>query len=112
MTPIARIRRAIDREWIKAGWSGGQTLRHRLIALAPLLILALPALLVETFSYVTAVVFVISGACLAGVVTLWIEGRRMAGTGAFSSKRSERFVRRSQSKRAGEKNTPSKGFKD
>ncbi len=98
--PIARIRRAIDREWIRVGWLGGQTLRHRLIACVPLLILTVPALLVEAFSYEAAAVFIIGGVCLAGVVTLWIEARRMAGTGAFSSERSARFVRRSRAKKA------------
>ncbi len=71
----------------------------------PLLILTVPALLVEAFSYEAAAVFIIGGVCLAGVVTLWIEARRMAGTGAFSSERSARFVRRSRVKK-GEKDPP------
>lgn len=94
MTPLARIRRAIDREWIRVGWAGTQTLKHRLISLAPLLICSVPALILEPFSYGASVALILTGVCLTATLGLWIEKRRLAGTGHFLSKRSERVVRR------------------
>jgi hypothetical protein len=97
MTPIARIRRAIDREWIRVGWVGSQTLKQRLIALVPLLIFTVPGLIVN--SYALGGAFILTGMCLTATVTFWIEARRLAGTGSFSSKRSERFTKRSRRSR-------------
>ena len=96
MKPIACFRRAVDREWIRVGWAGTQTLKHRLIALVPLLIFAVPALIIEPVSYGAGAVFLLTGMVLTIVASLWVEGRRLVGTGSFSSKRSERFVRRSR----------------
>ena len=81
MKPIARIRRAIDREWIRVGWVGTQTLKHRLMSLGPLLVLTVPALIIEPFSYGAAGAFLLSGVLLTIVASLWIERRRLAGTG-------------------------------
>ena len=60
----------------------------------PLLIFMVPAVMVERLSYAAGAVFLISGLCLAIMTTVWIECRRITGTGAFSTKRSERFLRR------------------
>jgi hypothetical protein len=98
---IARIRRAIDREWIRVGWKGTQTSKHRLMSLGPLLIFTIPTLIVEPFSYGAAGAFFLTGFCLTVALSLWIEGRRMAGTGSFSSRRSERFAKRSRKGREG-----------
>ena len=43
MAKIAhRLRRIIDKEWIRVGWAGMPTLRHHLIAFAPVAVLLVP----------------------------------------------------------------------
>ena len=91
MKIIADVRRMIDREWIKVDWAGGQTLTHRLIAAAPLAVALLVSILLPRgFGIVAGGV----GLFATVVITIWIEGRRMAGTGAFSTRRSDKIAKR------------------
>lgn len=100
MKPIPRLRRIIDREWIRVGWSGHLTWKHRLIMAAPFTLVGGAAILVEPLSRTAAVIVVFTGFCLTGALGLWISCRAMAGTGSFSSRRSERFVRRERARKA------------
>lgn len=92
MEALGPIRRIIDRDWIKVDWCGSQTLVHRLIAVAPLLLCGVLGGLVP--SYRVGVVVGVIGVLATAATTMWIEGRRLIGTGAFSSRRSANFVRR------------------
>jgi len=92
MPIIDHVRRIIDREWIRVDWSGTQTLKHRAISLVP------PAMAMGLASISPSLTLAIALG-LAGVLgyvamAIWIEGRRLKGTGALSTKRSERFVAR------------------
>ncbi len=89
-----RVVRMADREWIRAGWIGSQTVRHRLLACIPLILLGLPALLLEPFGYDGAIGLVLMGVVLSAIATMAIEGRRM--TALRNARRSERVFRASQ----------------
>ena len=81
----------------QASWCGSHTLRHRLIAFSPVLLgstlasLPLPRWL--------QTLLVVSGFIGFSAVTMWIEVRRMTGTGAFSTRRSEQCLRRNRLRR-------------
>jgi len=91
---IDKVRSMIDREWIKVDWCGSQTLVHRLIAATPLLAATVAASLQSSRPVGLGVVMV--GVAGFVAISIWIEGRRLAGTGAFSTRRSERFVLRTR----------------
>ncbi len=91
---IRRVVRMVDRKWIRAGWVGSQTARHRLLACIPLILLGLPALLLEPFGYDVAIGLILMGVVLSAVATMSIEGRRMAAL--RNARRSERVFRASQ----------------
>lgn len=97
MKLLSPLRSAIDREWVRVDWSGSQTVRHRVIAAAPLMLVVVSTLLPVP----RAVQFIalLAGLCLSITVTMWIEARRWVGAGAFSTRRSENFVRRLRAKR-------------
>ena len=97
MKMIAYVRRLIDREWIKVDWVGGQTLTHRAIALVPLAVATIVTSLQPSYS--VGIAFVIVGFAGTIAVSMWIEGRRLAGTGALSTERSSRFVKRTRQHR-------------
>ncbi len=79
---LRRVLRAIDREWIRVGWVGMQTLRHRMIALSPLLIVTPAAMLIEHWAYDAGAVIVVVGVVAASIATLYIEHRRMIAVSA------------------------------
>ena len=97
MSLLDQLRTMIDREWIRTNWCGSQTLRHRLIAFSPglrgstLASLPLPRWL--------QTLLVVPGFMGFLAVIMWIEVRRMTGTGAFSTRRSKQFVRRNRLRR-------------
>ena len=99
MTPLHRVKRVVDREWIRVGWAGFPTLNHRLIAMMPLLIVIPVAWLIEPLSYSSALVVVLIGLFLSVAALVWIIYRQWAGIGAFLTKRSEQTARRSRAKR-------------
>ena len=97
--PIQRLRLIVDKEWIKVGWAGTPTLRHQFIALGPAIIVLVPSLLIERWSYAVGI-GVLGGSFVAyGVMIIWIHIRRMAGLGYFSTKRSDRVAKRSRRRR-------------
>jgi len=98
--PIQRLRLAIDKEWIRVGWEGMPTLRHHLMAFTPAIILLLPVMILEQWSYVLGTATLAVGLLFYGVSMIWIHLRRMNGVGSFSTTRSERVIRRSNRKRA------------
>ena len=98
MNPIRRLRRFIDRQWIKQHWCGSQSLTLRAVACAPLLLAAAISSLLDSY---TAQMWVgVLAFMTTMILTFWIEFRRMVGTGSFSSIRSERFVRRQRAREA------------
>ena len=97
---IQSLRVAIDKEWIRVGWAGMPTLRHHLIAFAPVVILLLPAIVLEQRSYALGVLTLVVGFLAYAVLIIWIHLRRMNGVGAFSTSRSERVTRRGNRRRA------------
>jgi hypothetical protein len=92
MKLIGKVRSIFDREWIKVDWCGSQTIVHRLIAATPLLVTAAAAGLVSSRSGALGAVLLGMAATVA--ISIWIEGRRLTGTGAFNTRRSEGFVQR------------------
>ena len=76
------------------------TLRHHLIAFAPVFILLLPAMILEQWSYALGVSTLVVGLLAYALLIIWIHFRRMNGVGAFSTSRSERVTRRSNRRRA------------
>ncbi len=90
---IRRWTQMVDREWIRVGWVGSQTVRHRLLAFLPLLVIALVAPLFAYFGYEVAKGMILLGVAKSGLLTLWIEGRRMAAL--RNARRSERVFRAS-----------------
>jgi hypothetical protein len=91
------IRRIVDREWIKVDWCGRQTLVHRLLSVVPI---ACAGVLSSLLSSRTAGIILLTAGFLSYFATsMWIEGRRMAGTGAFSTRRSDKFVKRMRQRR-------------
>lgn len=98
--PFQILRVAIDKEWIRVGWAGMPTLRHHLIAFAPVIILVLPAMILEKWSYALGVSTLVVGFLAYAVIIFWIHLRRMNGVGAFSTSRSEGVTRRSNRRRA------------
>ena len=93
---MRRLRRYIDRQWIKQHWCGSQSLKLRVIAYTPLLLsVAIGGLL---GSYAIQISAVVLGFLATVILAFWIEFRRQVGTGAFSSIRSERFVRRQRAR--------------
>lgn len=96
-----RLRRIVDREWIRVGWAGMPTLRHHLIAFAPTICLLIPSMVVERWSYNAGTAILFVGFFLYGGLIMWIHVRRMIGLGYCSSVRSERVAKRSRRKRAG-----------
>lgn len=94
-----RLRRIVDREWIRVGWAGMPTLRHHLIAVAPMICLLVPATVVEQWSYNAGAAILFVGLFLYGGLIMWIHVRRMVGLGYCSSIRSERVAKRSRRKR-------------
>ena len=95
-----RLRRIVDREWIRVGWAGMPTLRHHLIAFAPMIFLLIPSMVVEQWSYNAGAAILFVGLILYGGLIMWIHVRRMIGLGYCSSIRSERVAKRSRRKRA------------
>lgn len=89
-----RLRRIVDKEWIRVGWAGMPTLRHHLVAFAPMIALLIPSIVVEQWSYDAGVAILAIGLALYGALIMWIHVRRMAGLGYFSSTRSERMATR------------------
>jgi hypothetical protein len=90
-----RLRRIIDRDWIRVGWVGRPTLRHHLIAFTPAAILLIPATLVEQRSYRTsAAALLLAGFFAYFALMVWIHVRGMAGLGYFSTIRSDRVAKR------------------
>ncbi|WP_120077294.1 hypothetical protein [Aurantiacibacter odishensis] len=98
--PIQSLRTAIDKEWIRVDWAGMPTLRHHLIAFAPLFVLLLPAMILEQWSYALGISTLVIGFVSYAVFIIWIHFRRINGVGAFSTSRSERVTRRSNRGRA------------
>ena len=98
--PIHSLRVAIDKEWIRVGWAGMPTLRHNLIAFTPVVILLLPAMILEQWSYALGASTLMVGFLACVVLIIWIHLRRMNGLGAFSTSRSERVTRRSNRRRS------------
>lgn len=94
-----RLRRIVDRKWIRVGWAGLPTLRHHLIAFAPMICLLIPSTIVEQWSYKAGAAILFVGLFLYGTLIMWIHVRRMIGLGYCSSLRSERVAKRSHRKR-------------
>ena len=97
--PIQRLRRIIDKEWIRVGWAGRPTLRHQFIALGPTIIVLVPSLLIERWFYAVGVGILCASFVAYGAMITWIHIRRMAGVGSFSTTRSDRVAKRSQRRR-------------
>ena len=93
-----RLRNFVDREWAKVDWCGYQTLNHRLVAATPCFFSGV-AFWLLSMPYWVGIACAILVVSFSGLLTLWIEGRRLVGTGAFSTKRSENFIRRMNAKR-------------
>ncbi|MDJ0275773.1 hypothetical protein QLH51_03000 [Sphingomonas sp. 2R-10] len=91
---IRRVVRMADREWIRVGWVGSQTARHRLLACIPLILLGLSALAIESIDYDGAGLLILTGVVLSVCATLAFEWRRMAALG--NARRSERVFRASK----------------
>lgn len=98
MRTLGYVRRMIDREWMKVDWCGSQTLIHRLISATPLAVMGVLGSLLPSRALGVTVVGVGFLAMIA--ISIWIEGRRLAGTGAFSSGRSDSFVKRIRRRRS------------
>ena len=92
MSPIKYVRAIIDREWIRVDWCGSQTLIHRVVSLVPLIAGGLLGSLFSSRGVGVAMASV--GLAVTIATGVWIEGRRLVGTGSFSNRRSEQFVRR------------------
>lgn len=93
---IRRVRWLVDREWVRVGWAGMPTLRHQLIAFAPL-VAALPAVvLAERYSYAAGTIIITIGVLAYIALIGWIHFRRLAAIGSFSTTRSERSIKRSR----------------
>lgn len=91
---VHRLRRIVDKEWIRVGWAGMPTPRHFLIALTPVAILLAPAMVAERWSYDTGAAILLIGILASCAMIIWIHTRRMAGLGYFSSARSDRVAER------------------
>lgn len=89
-----RLRRIVDKEWIRVGWAGMPTLRHHLVAFLPMIALLIPSVVVEQWSYNAGAAILAIGFLLYFASIMWIHLRRMAGLGYFSSTRSERVAKR------------------
>jgi hypothetical protein len=88
---MRRLRLAIDKEWIRAGWGGSLTFRHRLIALLPTAVATLLAMAAETFSRSLGEGILLLGLMASLVLLSYIVARRFM---AMSTRRSERLARR------------------
>lgn len=82
---LGHLRRVIDREWIENGRSGSHTFVHRVLAIIPLLIVV--PILSLPLAKALQTGLLIGGFCGTALVVIWIECRRMVGTGAVSSLR-------------------------
>jgi NhaP-type Na+/H+ and K+/H+ antiporter len=91
-----RLRRIVDREWIRVGWAGMPTSRHHLLAFLPMIALLIPSMVVEQWSYNAAAAILAVGMLIYGAMIMWIHIRRMAGLGSFSTTRSQRVAKRRQ----------------
>lgn len=100
MTVGHRLRRIVDKEWIRAGWAGMPTLRHHLIAFTPVAILLVPSIVAEQWSYDAGAAILLIGFLMYGAMIMWIHLRKMVGLGYFSSTRSERVAKRYRYRRA------------
>jgi len=98
--PIHRLGRIVDKEWIRVGWAGMPTLRHHLIAFTPLAILVAPAMVAERWSYEAGAAILFIGILAYCEMIIWIHVRRLAGLGPFSSRRSDRVIKRHRRRRA------------
>lgn len=96
MRPLGKLRLAIDKEWIKAGWSGSPTLRHRGLALAPTAVLAIPAIIIEPWSYEISAFLLISGIFATCGLLFFIATRPMLVMS--TTKRSDRMAKRNRLK--------------
>lgn len=94
-----RLRRIVDKEWIRVGWVGMPTLRHNLVAFMPMIALLVPSAVVEQWSYYAGAAILAIGFFLYGALITWILSRRLAGLGSFSTTRSERVAKRQRRRR-------------
>jgi hypothetical protein len=99
MKLLARLRDMIDREWIKSGYSGQQTFKHRIISLAPLVFCVGLISLIEPWSYWFAFTVMTFGFVSFLALHIWIGSRGALAMGYSSTRRSERFVRRGREAR-------------
>jgi hypothetical protein len=97
---LHRLIRNVDKEWIKVGWAGMPTLRHNLLALTPLVIFLVPAMIVEPWNYDAGAAILLIGMLMSSYLIIWINLRKLAGLGYFSSVRSDRVAKRQQRRRA------------
>ena len=95
---LGSLRKYIDREWAKVDWCGPQTFQHRLLAAAPLIVCG-GAIGLFSAPYWIEISGILLAFAVFGLLTLWIEGRRLAGIGAFSTERSEKYIRRMNTER-------------
>lgn len=91
---IGKLRRAIDRSWLRQGYDSTPTIFHRVLYVIPMLI-ALGAIEIADVHYPNPASLWLLGAGALGTfgIFLWVIWRQAAGFGATSTKRSERYVR-------------------
>lgn len=94
-----RLRRIVDKEWIRVGWLGMPTLRHYLIAFTPMAILLIPSALMERWSYDASVAIMLVGLLITFAMLFWMRFRQMTGLGYFNSVRSDRVAKRRRLRR-------------
>jgi len=106
MPIVSKLQRLIDRSWIKSGYLGKSTLLHIAICAVPMLSLGAVADLIEPYSRTASSILLITGIAACIALRIWIGVRGMAGQGYFSSRRSERFIKRCKAGREGERASP------
>jgi hypothetical protein len=94
MSIIVKLRRSIDRCWLRADYDSTPTFFHHFLYVIPMLV-ALGAMEVADVHYPDRASIWLLGAGALGSLGmfLWVICRQAVGTGATSTRRSERHAR-------------------